>query len=131
MRHTHLAVFAVLMAVVCGCSPPGGGNAIGDRHGDFMRVVAHAKTLPEGMHDYTSLPSELQLKNLVRVYVDKRKAYALEFPSHPIDSNPIFVFVDDSALNPEGVVRAMCAEKGAWRFSRKLDEAGWFYVNGP
>ncbi|HVK16247.1 MAG TPA: hypothetical protein VM533_04810 [Fimbriiglobus sp.] len=78
-----------------------------------------------------SLPSELQLKNLVRVYVDKRRAYALEIPSHPIDSNPIFVFADDSVPNSEGVVRAMCAEKGAWRFSRKLDEAGWYYVNGP
>jgi hypothetical protein len=107
------------------------GNAIGDRHPDFMRVVAHARTLPTGRHDSSILPPELQLKNLLTVYVDKRKAYALEFPSISLDSNPIYVFVEDSVQDPEGVVKAMCGDHVSWYFSRQLDEPGWYYVHGP
>jgi hypothetical protein len=104
------------------------GNAIGERHTDFMRVVARAKTLSVGRHDRSTLPADMWIKNLKAVYVDKRKAYALEFPSEPIDCNPIFVFVEEGVPDPEAVVRAMCADHGNWRFSRRLDEPGWYFV---
>ena len=82
------------------------GSAIGDRYQDFMKVVAHAKTLPAGSYDSPDLPPELRLKNLIQVYVDRRRAYALEFPSIPIDSNPIYIFVDQETPDLEGVARA-------------------------
>lgn len=130
-------LLAAATGVFVSCAGGGGNvntpqrNAIGDRHAHFMRVVAHAKTLPPGRHPYTELPPELRLKNLLTVHVDPRKAYALEFPSHPIDSNPIYVFVEEGVPDPEGVVRAMCSERGAWHFSRQLDEPGWYYAHGP
>jgi hypothetical protein len=136
-RKSACCLVAVVAPLFVACGGGGGnvnaprGNAIGDRYPDFMRVVAHAKTLPTGMHYASTLPPELQIKNLLAVYVDARGAYALEFPSIPIDSNPIYVFVEEGAPDPEGVVRAMCSEHGAWHFARKLDEPGWYYVYGP
>jgi hypothetical protein len=107
------------------------GNAIGDRHRDFMRVIAHAKTLQPGSYPRSRLPDELQLKGLLWVHVDARKAYALEFPSHPIDSNPIYIFVDESVPDPEGVIRAMCQDHRVWHTLKKLDELSWYFVFGP
>lgn len=139
MCHVRVVVLAGAIAVVCGCAPAGGGgnvnapkgNAIGDRHADFMRVVAHARTLPPGEHSSSDLPPELRIKNLITVHVGDGRVYALEFPSIPIDSDPIYVFVDAAAPDPEALVRAWCAKKPVWQFSRKLDEPGWYYVNGP
>jgi hypothetical protein len=126
---------AVLLPIACaGCginvNRPS-GNAIGSRHRDFMRVVAYAKTLPVGMYERSTFPPEARIKNLLAIYVDRRKAYALEFPSEPIDSNPIYVYVEEDVPDPESVVRSMCDDKGGWRFARKLDERGWYYVYGP
>ena len=133
----YLLIVAV-MAPVVGCEGGGNvnrprGNAIGDRHADFMRVVAHARTLPAGDHSALNLPPDVQIKNLLAVHVEPGKVYALEFPSHPIDSNPIYVFVEPgiSDTDPEAVARAIVAEHGSWSFRRRLDEPGWYYVAGP
>jgi hypothetical protein len=96
---------------------------------DFMKVVAYAKTLPAGGYDSADLPPELRLKNLLMVYVGSRRAYALEFPSVPIDSNPIYIFVDQETPDRESVARALCTDHG-WKFEMKLDEQGWFYACG-
>jgi hypothetical protein len=126
----------VVAALFVACGGGGGnvnaprGNSIGDRYPDFMRVVAYAKTMPIGMHYSSTLPPGLQIKNLLTVYVDGRNAYALEFPSVPIDSNPIYVYVEDGVPDPEGVVRAMCSDHG-WGFAQRLDEPGWYYAHGP
>ncbi len=127
----------IVLAALTGCIDGGGnfnrprGNAIGERHADFMRVVSHLKTLPPGKYDSSSLPVELRLKNLWAVYAHDNKAYGLRFPSHPIDSDPIYVFVEEDVPDPESVVRAVVAEHAAWSFGRKLDEPGWYYVHGP
>ncbi len=129
-------LIAVVAALFVACGGGGGnvnaprGNAIGGRHTDFMRVIAHAKTLPAGMHDASTLPPGLQIKNLLAVYVDGRKACALEFPSQPIDSNPIYVYVEEGVPDPEDVARAMCSEHG-WGFAQRLDDPGWYYAHGP
>ena len=94
-----------------------------------MRVIEHAKTLPAGEHNASTLPPALRLKNLLAVYVG-HKVYALEFPSIPIDSNPIYVYVDESVPDPETVARAFAAEHMDWLFQHKLDEPGWYYVYG-
>jgi hypothetical protein len=123
------------MSVSCLGHPPNvnapDGNSIVDRYEDFMKVVAHARTMHAGAYSWRALPPELQLKNLLTVYVDRRKVYALEFPSHPVDSNPIYVFVDEDVPDPEGVVRAVCSDHQIWRLARKLDEKGWYLVYGP
>jgi hypothetical protein len=130
-----LVAFGAILAA--GCGGGGGnvnaprGNAIGDRHHDFMRVIAHAKTLPPGDYTPANLPPELRLKNLLTLYVGRPGVYALEFPSHPIDSDPIYVFVEEGVPDPEGAVRALCRDHAAWRFGRKLDEPGWYYLHGP
>jgi hypothetical protein len=134
MRSRFAVVVGSALFVACG---GGGGNVnapqgnkIGERHADSMRVVAHAKTLPPGRHNCSTLPPELQIKNLLAVHVDSRKVYALEFPSIPIDRNPVYVFVEEGVPDAEGTVRGMCREEG-WVFERRLDEPRWYFVYGP
>jgi hypothetical protein len=135
-RGFRCLVPAMVGVLVVSCGGGGGnvnapkGNAIGERHEDFMKVVGHAKLLPAGYYDSSQLPAELRLKNLLCVYVDKRGASALEFPSIPIDSSPIYLFVEHDVPDPEGVVRAVCNDHG-WQFGMKLDEEGWYYIYGP
>src|SRR4051794_19636674 len=132
---SRLAVLVVsALSVACGgCGNVNAprGNKIGERHADFMRVVAHAKTLRRGRHDCSTLPPELRIKNLLAVHVGSRKVYALEFPSTPMDCNPIYVFVEEGVPDPEGAARGMCGEQVGWYFSRRLDEPGWYYASGP
>jgi len=133
MNATYCLAAATVFVLLAGCSDGNvnepRGNAIGDRHKDFMRVVEYARKLPNGTHKATTLPPVFQLKNLLRVYVDRGKAYALEFPSEALDSDPVYIYIDGSVPDPESVARALANDNG-WRFERKLDEPRWYFAHG-
>jgi hypothetical protein len=131
-----IMLMLLFAAVACGCGGGGNvnaprGNSVGsDRIDGFAKVIEFARTLPEGEHYASDLPHETQLKNLLSVYVGNGKVFALEFPSVPIDSNPIYIFVDGSVPNPDTVAGEFCRKNSVWHGLKKLDEPGWYFVFG-
>ncbi len=129
-----LVLPVLFTSLACGGGGNGnapGGNSVGaDRIGDFKKVIDHARTLPEGQHYALDLPPDMRINNLLSVHVGKEKVFALEFPSHPIDSNPIYIFVDESVPNPDAVVAEFCQAHTAWHQLKKLVEPGWYFAFG-
>lgn len=108
---------------------PVNGSIGADRIDGFKKVVEHAWTLPNGRHRAVDLPNDLQIKNLLAIHVQKGRYCALEFPSHPLDSDPVFVFVHESVDKPDLAAQDICTEHH-WHFSQKLFDPRWYFAYG-
>jgi hypothetical protein len=121
-------VAASVAIVLTGCSDP--KAAVGRRLPELQKVVEHLKGKPEGWYSQSDLPAEAHPRGLVRVYVDSRGAYALEFASEvTVDLNPAFVFVGFDTPDSEVVAREVCG-KAALTYRNAFKEPGWYRATG-
>jgi hypothetical protein len=122
-------VLAACAAVALpGCSDP--EKAVGNRLPQLQKVVAAVQGKPEGRYSATDVPAEARPRGLLKVYVDGRGAYALEFASEvTIDLNPAFVFVGFDTPDPEAVAREVCG-KAALTYRNPFKEPGWYRATG-
>ncbi len=135
MRWCRIACIFILVGlfVACGSNPhrPRDNSVGQDRIEQFNRaaewVLAHTVSGTLSME----LPKELKPDGCIRVHVaNKGRAVAFEFPSEPIDSNPIYIFVAASEPAPGDVVEQFVRDNTHWHGQRKLDEPGWYLAYG-
>ncbi len=128
-RATATIALGVLAAVALpGCSDP--DKAVGGRLTELQKVVEAMKGKPEGRYSAADMPADVRPRGLLKVYVDGRGAYALEFMSEvTIDLNPAFVFVGFDAPDQEAAAREVCG-KAALIYRNAFKEPGWHRATG-
>lgn len=94
----------------------------------FSKAVEIARTLPDGDYDHTSIPKDFPIA-ADHFYVRRTQGFAFRFPSLPLETDPVYVFVEPDVNDPEKWVRDFIQSRG-WRYGRKLDIPGWHYVHG-
>ena len=99
-----------------------------DRIASFTKAVEIARTLPDGDYDHARIPNDFPIA-ASDFYVRRGQGYAFRFPSLPLETDPVYVFVEPSVSDSERWVRDFILGRG-WRYGRKLDNPGWHYVHG-
>ena len=121
-------IAACVVVALAGCSDP--ETTVGRRLPELQKVVTHVQGKPEGRYSASDLPAEARPRGLLKVYVDDRGAYVLEFSSAAtVDLNPAFVYVGFDTPDPEGVAREVCG-KAALTYRNPFKEPGWYRATG-
>lgn len=130
LRRVIQSRILALCAVVAlsGCSDP--KKSVGGRLSQLQKVVEAMKDNPEGQYSVTDLPVDLRPRGLLKVYIDGRGAFALEFASREtIDLNPAFVYIGFDTPDQEAIAREVC-RKAALIYRNAFEEPGWHRATG-
>jgi hypothetical protein len=122
-----------ILALCVGVALPGCGNpdrAVGGRLPQLQKVVSAMRGKPQGRYSAADVPDDARPRGLLKVYVDGRGAYALEFASEvSVDLNPAFVYVGYDAPDQEAAAREVCG-KAALIYRNAFEEPGWHRATG-
>lgn len=132
LRHAVLCVFALFALA---CSGPNvnvpRGNAVGtDRIDSFNTAAWWVLDHTEDGRLTGELPEDLRPKNLLEVRVGKGKVVGFRFGSAPLDSDPIYIFVDASVTDPLKEATDFMRDQTGWHDLNKLAEPGWYFCFG-
>jgi hypothetical protein len=133
MRSRNVCLLILISLVVaCGSNPhtPRGNSVGADRIDESNRaaewLLAHTK---DGKRT-EDLPRGLLPKGALKYCVGKQKVVAFEFPSEPIDLNPVYIFVAADVPDPENAIKELLDENPSWHGTKKLEEPGWYLAHG-